>query len=103
MITLADAKWSPMRSAPRDGTLVLVEVRASEQGPAEYDAVRWATSARSEEASWVATDSDPEARIAYADNELAGWMEMPATPPPLRSGAASAAIDTSEESDGSGM
>jgi len=103
MATLAEAQWAPMRTAPRDGSLVLVRIRASEQGPAEYDAVRWATSARSDEASWVATDSDPDARIAYADNELAGWMEMPATAPPLRSGTASAATDTTEESDGSGM
>jgi holo-[acyl-carrier protein] synthase len=75
----------PMASAPRDGTLVLVAIRASEQGPEEFDHVRFATSARSGEGAWVATDSDPLARIAYADAELAGWMPLPGQLPRLRS------------------
>ena len=33
------SKWAPMSTAPRDGTLVLVAIHASEQGPAEVDAV----------------------------------------------------------------
>ena len=55
--------WASMRTAPRDGTLVLVQIRATEQGPAEVDAVRFAQSARSGEEGWVANDSDPFARV----------------------------------------
>jgi hypothetical protein len=97
-------KWEHIRTAPRDGTLVLVRIRASEQGPDEFDMVRWAKSARSEEESWVATDSDPFARIAYADNELSGWMPLPTQLPQLRSGAARPVGEkTPDETDGSAI
>ncbi len=99
------AKWTPMASAPRDGSLVLVRVRASEQGPAELDAVRWARSALSGEESWVATDSDPQARVAYGEGELEGWMPLPTQLPPLRSEriAARLASTTEDEIDGAGI
>ena len=94
-----------MASAPRDGTLVKVKVRATEQGPGEPDMVRWAKSARSGEESWVATDSDPAARIAYADNELAGWMPLPTQLPSSRAAGAAPTESpaTSDETDGSGV
>src|SRR5690606_37659818 len=79
------SKFAPMESAPRDGTLVLVALHASEQGPAEVDAVRWAQSARSGEEGWVANDSDPFARIVYAETELTGWLPLPTQLPELRS------------------
>ena len=82
---MATPKWAPMAIAPRDGTLVLVRLYASEQGPSEVDAVRWAVSARSGEGEWVANDSDPFARIAYAEAELSGWSPLPTQMPPLRS------------------
>lgn len=78
-------RWEPMATAPRDGTLVLVSVRASEQGPAELDAVRWAQSARSGEEGWVANDSDPFARFIYSEAELTGWSPLPTQLPELRS------------------
>jgi len=78
-------KWAPMATAPRDGTLVLVSVRASEQGPAELDAVRWAQSARSGDEGWVANDSDPFARFVYSEAELTGWSPLPTQLPELRS------------------
>jgi len=78
-------KWEPMATAPRDGTLVLVAVRASEQGPAELDAVRWAQSARSGDEGWVANDSDPFARFVYSEAELTGWSPLPTQLPELRS------------------
>lgn len=94
----------PMASAPRDGTRILVAVRASEQGPEEYDVVRWATSARSGEGNWVATDSDPEARFVYAEGELAGWMPLPGQLPRLRSTAASSVqVGAPPETDGSAI
>jgi hypothetical protein len=74
-----------MASAPRDGSLVLARVRASEQGPSEVDAVRWMKSARSGEETWVANDSDPFARVAYGEGELSGWMPLPTQVPRLRS------------------
>ena len=95
-----------MATAPRDGTLVLVAVRASEQGPAEVDAVRWARSARSGEESWVANDSDPFARVVYAESELVGWLPLPTQMPALRSRKVAApppSTDAVGEADGSGV
>jgi len=79
------SKWEPMSTAPRDGTLVLAAIRATEQGPAEVDAVRWAKSARTSEEGWVANDSDPFARIIYAEPELTCWSPLPTQMPNLRS------------------
>ncbi|MEX0853366.1 MAG: hypothetical protein WD036_08830 [Bauldia sp.] len=104
-MTLPDsAKWVPMASAPRDGTLVLARVRATEQGPAEIDAVRWAVSARSDEGNWIANDSDPFARVAYAEVELAGWMPLPTQVAGPRSEPAVAEAEPADdESDGSAI
>jgi hypothetical protein len=67
--------------------------------------VRWAKSARSGEESWVATDSDPEVRVTYADNELVGWMPLPSQLPKLRSmrPPAGKAAPAPDETDGSGV
>jgi hypothetical protein len=99
-------KWVSMATAPRDGTLVLVKLRASEQGPSEIDSVRWVTSARSGEAGWVANDSDPFARVAYAEGEIAGWSPLPTQVPKLKSERlvppkSSASIE--DETDGGGI
>jgi hypothetical protein len=102
-------RWQDMTSAPRDGTKVLVEIRASEQGPAEVDMVRWAKPDRSSEACWVSTDSDPAFPVVYADAELISWMPLPAPLPKLRSTrvAASASAPAREgetdETGGSGI
>jgi len=97
--------WASMTTAPRDGTLVLVRIRATEQGPAEVDAVRFAQSARSGEDGWVANDSDPFARVVYAEGELAAWMPLPTQLPKLRSArdVPPGPPDDVEEGDGSGM
>ena len=68
---------APIATAPRDGSLVRVALRASEQGPAELDTVRWAKSASSGQEGWVAFDSDPQARVVYSDGELAYWLPLP--------------------------
>lgn len=73
-------KWRPMASAPKDGTTVLASVRASEQGPAEVDVVRWAI----RDERWIAADSDPGCIIVYADAEMTGWLPLPARLPKLR-------------------
>jgi hypothetical protein len=72
--------WRPMESAPKDGTTILAEVRASEQGAAEVDVVRWAV----RDERWIAADSDPGCIIVYADAELTGWMPLPDALPKLR-------------------
>ncbi|WP_421726347.1 hypothetical protein [Bauldia sp.] len=71
------ADWQPMATAPRDGSRILVTIRASEQGPAEVDVVRWARAAHAVEPGWVATDSDAIAPVTYTAGELASWMPLP--------------------------
>jgi hypothetical protein len=105
--TMIASKWVSMATAPRDGSLVLVRLHASEQGPSEVDAVRWSRSARSGEEAWVANDSDPFARVAYAEAELAGWMPLPTQMPKLRSDRAAvgdpAPRDGEDDTDGGGI
>ena len=45
-----------MASAPKDGTLVLVAIRESEQGPAQVDVARWTKPARANEKCWVSAE-----------------------------------------------
>ena len=98
------ANRQPMRTAPRDGTPVLVAIRATEQGPEEFDVVRFARSARSGEEGWVANDSDPLARVVYAEAELAAWMPLPSQLPRLKSAPAEgASVPVLDEGDGSGV
>jgi hypothetical protein len=94
-----------METAPRDGTLVQVWLRASEQGPAQMDVVRWARSALSGEGAWVASDSDQEARVAYSDADLEGWVPLPSQAPrPPREDEPVGEIDTDTgEIDGGGI
>lgn len=75
--------WKPMSTAPRDGTRILAAVRASEQGPAEVDVVRFARTDAGERA-WIAADSDPGCVIVYVEGELTDWMPLPAPLPKLR-------------------
>ncbi|MEQ9836946.1 MAG: hypothetical protein RLN64_09980 [Roseitalea porphyridii] len=70
-------EWQPMKTAPQDGSRILVTVRASEQGPAEVDVVRWTTARDQAEPAWLATDSDADAPVTYAEGELASWMPLP--------------------------
>ncbi len=105
---MAASRWASMKTAPRDGSLVLARVRASEQGPAEIDAVRWSVSARSGEEEWVANDSDPFARVAYAEGELSGWSPLPTQVPRLRSeriaaGEPAPKSSLPDEADGGGI
>ena len=70
-------KGAPMETAPRDGTLVKVWLKASEQGPAQMDVVRWAKSPHSGEGAWLASDSDQMARVIYSDADLECWVPLP--------------------------
>src|SRR5262245_10707075 len=71
------ANGAPIATAPRDGRPVVVWLKASEQGPAQMDVVRWARSAQSGDGAWVANDSDRVARVAYADADLECWLPLP--------------------------
>jgi hypothetical protein len=77
-------EWRSMESAPKDGTTVLASMRASEQGPAAIDVVRWAV----RDERWIAADSDPGCIIVYADAELTAWMPLPKKLPELRASEA---------------
>jgi hypothetical protein len=98
--------WTPMHSAPRDGTRILVLVRASEQGAAEVDVVRWMRAGVADE-GWIATDSDSDARFMYAEGELESWMPLPSALPKLRSSRMAAAKSPpardDDEIDGAGI
>jgi hypothetical protein len=101
MATAAE-DWSPMRTAPRDGTRILVLIRASEQGAAEVDVVRWTRVGIADE-GWVATDSDSDARFMYAEGELESWMPLPSALPKLRSRKESPPRQDEDEIDGAGI
>lgn len=69
--------WRPMRTAPKDGTRILVTVRSVEQGPADVDMAYWAAADRSGMEGWRAADSHPGLVVAYAEPELKCWMPLP--------------------------
>ena len=94
---------APIATAPRDGSLVRVALRASEQGPAELDTVRWAKSASTGQEGWVAFDSDPQARVVYSDGELAYWLPLPSQAAPARPRRKAKPTNSEDESDGSAI
>ena len=96
---MGSSQWNPIASAPRDGTRILVAIRPSEQGPAEVDVVRWSRAGVPGEEVWIATDSDAEAPVAYADVELTGWMPLPSPLPKLRSDRSSQSDDEEKAAD----
>lgn len=94
------AEWEGMASAPRDGTRVLIAIYATEQGPAEVDVVSWIGG---DTEGWVAVDSDPGARVTYADAEVFAWMPLPSPPPPPTRKKPSRRVADQEEMDGSAI
>ena len=69
--------WHHMSTAPKDGTRMLVTVRAVEQGPADIDVAYWARADKFGMEGWRAVDSSPGCVIGYAEPELKCWMPMP--------------------------
>jgi hypothetical protein len=80
----APMAWRKMASAPKDGSRILVVIRASEQGPSDVDVVRWTHAKRTGQECWVSTDSSHDCAIIYDEWEIAFWMPLPATIPPVR-------------------
>ena len=95
-------QWQKMADAPRDGTRVLVLIRASEQGPAEVDVARWSWADNMGEEGWIASDSDHDCIFTYAEAELMAWMPLPSVMPKLRTPYLGP-IPTDEEIGGSGI
>ncbi len=96
-------RWQSMRSAPRDGSRILVTIRPSEQGPGAVDLVYWSKGDRFGADAWRASDSAPGMIIEYAEPELKCWMPIPAAEegrldrPPAWTGS------SDDELDGSGI
>jgi hypothetical protein len=100
-------RWRQMRSAPRDGSRILVTIRPSEQGPGAVDLVYWSKGDQYGAEAWRSSDSAPGAIIEYAEPELKCWMPLPAVGPatgdePQARPAAWAGEDEAEL-DGSGI
>ena len=77
-------QWQSMASAPKDGSRIIVVIRASEQGPADVDVVRWDRPRRNADPCWTSTDSSHDCAIVYEDWEVSFWMALPSTLPPLK-------------------
>jgi hypothetical protein len=69
--------WRHMKTAPKDGSRILVTVRPSEQGPAEVDVAYWSRADQFGIEGWRAADSHPGNIVGYADPELKCWMPLP--------------------------
>jgi hypothetical protein len=96
-------QWQPMATAPKDGTHIIVVIRASEQGPSDIDIVHWTKPKSHGEYCWVATDSDQDAAVIYDDWEVAHWMPLPTWSPPFKTPGLAAKLPEPPEGDGSGI
>ena len=77
-------KWRKMASAPKDGSRIIVVIRASEQGPADVDVVRWDKPRRATDECWVSSDSSADCAIIYEEWEVAFWMPLPSSMPTVK-------------------
>ncbi len=99
------SSWKGMASAPKDGSRIIVVIRASEQGGSDIDVVHWArpTRGRSDEC-WLSTESSADCPINYEDWEVTFWMPLPSSLPPVRSPDLTSRLPPiPKESDGSGI
>lgn len=70
-------RWRHMRTAPRDGSRILVTIRSSEQGPGAVDLAYWSKGDQFADGGWRSSDSSPGLIVEYAEPELKCWMPMP--------------------------
>lgn len=106
-MSATEMAWRPMTSAPKDGTRIIVVIRASEQGPADVDVVRWAKTKGMGEACWTSTDSSYDCAVVYEDWEVANWMPLPSSMPPVKTPGLASRLpefpQAGPETDGSGI
>ena len=96
-------RWRHMANAPRDGSRILVTVRAAEQGPAEVDVAYWSHGDRFGAEGWRASDSAPGCIIEYAEPELKCWMPLPSAKLDRASAPSPWEGDDDQQLDGSGI
>ncbi|RYE43728.1 MAG: hypothetical protein EOP21_07515 [Hyphomicrobiales bacterium] len=96
-------RWRHMRSAPRDGTRILVTIRPSEQGPGTVDLAYWSNGDQFGADAWRSSDSAPGRIIEYAETELKCWMPMPSADPDRMSLPSAWQGEDEHELDGSGI
>ncbi len=84
MTTTQVDTWRSMSTAPKDGSRIIVVIRAGEQGPADIDVVRWDRPRRNADLCWTSTDSSHDCAIVYEDWEVSFWMPLPSTLPPSK-------------------
>jgi hypothetical protein len=96
-------QWRPMTTAPKDGTRIIVVIRASEQGSSDIDVVRWAKPKSHGEYCWTSVDSDQNCAVIYDEWEVAHWMPLPAWSPPFKTPGLAAKLPEPPEGDGSGI
>jgi hypothetical protein len=71
------SSWRHMRTAPRDGSRILMTIRPTEQGPGAVDLAFWSNGDQFGGEGWRSSDSKPGMIIEYAESELKCWMPLP--------------------------
>lgn len=99
--------WRPMKSAPKDGTRIIVVTAQGEQGGPDIDVVRWGRGKARADECWMSTESMHDCQISYEDWEVKFWMPLPSTMPKGRRPGLAAGLPPipkdGEEAGGSGI
>ena len=95
--------WRHMRTAPRDGSRILLTIRPTEQGPGTVDLAFWSNGDQFGGEGWRASDSAPGKIIEYAESELKCWMPLPTANLEQMTGPAAWEGEDDRELDGSGI
>ena len=96
-------RWRHMRSAPKDGSRILVTIRATEQGPGAVDLAYWSKEDQYGGEAWRSSDSAPGRIIEYSEPELKCWMPLPSVEPDITAFPSPWKGKDDEELDGSGI
>jgi hypothetical protein len=96
-------QWRNMRSAPKDGSRILITIRSSEQGPGAVDLAYWSNGDQYGGEAWRSSDSAPGRIIEYSEPEMKCWMPMPTADPDQFARPPAWEGKNDEELDGSGI
>jgi hypothetical protein len=96
-------QWRSMRSAPKDGSRILITIRSSEQGPGAVDLAYWSNGDQYGGEAWRSSDSAPGRIVEYSEPEMKCWMPMPTADPDQFTRPAAWEGKNDEELDGSGI